>query len=247
MKNDLLDLYQKEDRVKSIIQEKHGDDLILVERAMERILRAWTEFATQKQRLDDRLERARMSLVTRSVNSTRMALSALEYGYYQQAMALTRMVMEDQLVANDITIHTPTLDTLLDGKGRLNYSTMAKRTSPEAKAAWNENYRVLSEYSVHPRNASLDWLNSVTPDGRSRLLPGSFYDKEKFLIALLYLLGELVKVMDRMATASLSAEIEWDADLLPDYISVQQSLEHRYLQISEWIEEQLEEEDEGHG
>ena len=241
MKSYLLDLRQRGERTMSTIQEKHEDDLVLVEEALELILRGWTEFASQKQRPDNRLESARLFLVTRSFNSLRMALPILEQGYYQQAMALTRMAMEDQLIAHDIETHTSTLNTLLDGKGKLHFPSMARRISAKAKAAWDYDYRILSEYSVHPRDKSLQWLNSVGPDGLPNLLPGSSYDREKILIALYYLLRELQKVMETLAKVCCSAEIDRDANLVSGYASTVEKIELRWRQIDERAREQVEE------
>ena len=42
-----------------------------------------------------------MFLAVRSFNSLHIARQLLEHGYYQQASALVRMAMEDQLVAED--------------------------------------------------------------------------------------------------------------------------------------------------
>ena len=241
MKSYLLDLRQRDERTTSAIQEKHDADLVLVEEALELILRGWTEFSSKKRKPDNPLESARLFLVTRSFNSLRMALPTLEQGYYQQAMALTRMAMEDQLIAHDIEIHTPTLNTLLDGKGRLHLRSMAKRLSPKAKAAWDSDYSTLSRYATHPEFTSLQWLNSVGPDGLPNLIPGSSYDREKILIALYYLLGELVKVMETMAKVCCSAGIDWDASLVSGYISVMENIECRRRHISEWAREQVEE------
>ena len=241
MKSYLLDLRQRDERTTSIIQEKHEDDLVLIEEALELLLDGWTEFSSQKRKPDNRLESARLFLVTRSFNSLRMALPILEQGYYQQAMALTRMAMEDQLIGHDIEIHSPTLDTLLSRKGKLHFPSMARRISPKAKATWDDDYRTLSENSVHPRDKSLQWLNSVGPDGLPNLLPGSSYDREKFLVALYYLLGELVKVMETMAKVSYSAEIDWDANLVSGYTSAVEKIELRWRQIGEWAREQVEE------
>ena len=241
MKSYVLDLRQRDDRATSIIQKKHEGDLVLAEEALELILRGWTEFASQKQRPDNPLESARLFLVTRSFNSLRMALPILEQGYYQQAMALTRMAMEDQLIAHDMEIHTSTLDTLLSGKGRLYFPSMAKRISPEAKAAWDSDYSTLSRYATHPQLTSLEWLNSTGPDGLPNLLPGSSYDMEKILVALYYLLGELVKVMETMAKVCCSAGIDWDANLVSGYISVMENIERRRRRISKWAREQVEE------
>ena len=43
----------------------------------------------------------------------------MEHGYYPQALALVRLAMEDQLVAEDAETYPPTLDALFDDKGSI--------------------------------------------------------------------------------------------------------------------------------
>ena len=149
-----------ENDVASQIRMNHGRELEVVDAALDQILQGLDAFAYVKQRPDSRLEDAQMFLAVRSFNSLHVARQLLEHGYYQQASALVRMAMEDQLVAEDAETHPPTLDVLLDDKGSissgdLTYGKMAERISPEAKKAWDEKYGDLSERAAHPRHLSL--------------------------------------------------------------------------------------------
>ena len=148
-----------ENEVASLIRMNHGRELEVVDAALDQILQGLDTFAYVKQRPDSRLEDAQMFLAVRSFNSLHIARQVLERGYYQQASALVRMAMEDQLVAEDAETHPPTLDALLDDKGSissgdLTYGKMASRISPEAKKAWDEKYGDLSERAAHPRRLS---------------------------------------------------------------------------------------------
>ena len=111
-----------------------------------------------------------------------MATSVLERGYYQQALGLVRMAMEDMLVVEDIEINPATLQALLfdEGKlgtGELRYSEMAHRISPKAGNTWENDYGDVSKYGAHPRMKALEssvvWDKSETP----RLSLPSFYNK----------------------------------------------------------------------
>ena len=160
-----------ENDVASQIRMNHGRELEVVDAALDQILQGLDAFAYVKQRPDSRLEDAQMFLAVRSFNSLHIARQLLERGYYQQASALVRMAMEDQLVAEDAETHPPTLDALLDDKGSissgdLTYSKMAERISREAKKAWDEKYGDLSERAAHPRrlspNPPREWVGSVS-------------------------------------------------------------------------------------
>ena len=166
-----------ENDVASQIRMNHGRELEVVDAALDQILRGLDAFAYVKQRPDSRLEDAQMFLAVRSFNSLHIARQLLEHGYYQQASALVRMAMEDQVVAEDAETHPLTLDALLDDKGSissgyLTYGKMAERISPEAKKAWDEKYGDLSERAAHPRRLSLLALTTV----RRNVRPGGHYE-----------------------------------------------------------------------
>ena len=121
------------------IRAHYYQELIVVDAALDQILGGLDDFGSIKGKPDSRLESARLFLATRSFNSLWTARQVLERGYFQQAMALIRMVMEDQLIADDIAIHPPTLDGLLDENKNIgSFASMADRLGPQGRAVWNE-------------------------------------------------------------------------------------------------------------
>ena len=151
-----------------------------------------------------------MFLAVRSFNSLHIARQLLERGYYQQASALVRMAMEDQLVSEDAETHPPTLDALLDDKGSissgdLTYGKMAERISPEAKKAWDEKYGDLSERAAHPRRLSLLALTTV----RRTVRPGGHYDEVQVKVTFLYLLEQLGQVLRTVGLLIANVGCPW--------------------------------------
>ena len=227
------------------IREIHAGEFKVVEAALEQILQGLSDFGSQKQKPDNRLESARLFLVTRSFNSIRTAMQMLESGYYQQAETLVRMVMEDQLVAHDIEIHPPTLTALLDGEGKigrgnLTYGNMAKRISGKAKEAWDNDYGALSRYGAHPRLGSMRALVTEGPDGEVVLRPGGHYDRIWANMVLCYTLRELVLVLETVAKITAFAGIDWVDSATPVFEEVMAL----WQRIDEWAGKQLAEPDE---
>ena len=171
-----------EKEVASAILEHHPYEFEVVYAALEQILRGFNEFANQKENLDDKLESAQFLLTVRSFNSLRVAIKILENGYTQQALALIRTVMEDQLVVNDLENHAPTLGALLDDADKMRdrqftFGKMAQRESLKTKKAWDHSYGFASSFAAHPRKLSLRKLFAVDPNGKIILKPGSHYDR----------------------------------------------------------------------
>ena len=200
--------------VAAVIIKRHARELSAVEATLDQILRGLSDFGSQKQRPDNRLESARLFLATRSFNSLRTAAQALERGYYQQAMALVRMAKEDQMVALDLENHPPTLAALLNGDGRLGlgeltFGKMAQRVSAKTKDVWDDDYGMLSHYGAHPRRGSMEELVEIGADGQIVLRPGSHYEEMWVDIVLYYTLRELVQVFATVGKLTASAGINW--------------------------------------
>ena len=160
MRSYIYGIEATENEVLSTILENHSHELEVVYAALEQILRGFNEFSDRKERLDNKLESARVFLTIKSFNSLRVAMKVLENGYTQQALTLIRTVMEDQLVVEDAENYPLTLDALFDdeyelGKGKLTFSNMAERLSPKAKTAWDYHYGFASRYAGHPRPLSI--------------------------------------------------------------------------------------------
>ena len=230
------------------IRDKHSREFRVVEAALDQVLRALSDFGFQKQKPDNRLESARLFLVTRSFNSIRTAIQALEHGYYQQAMTLVRMAQEDQAVAFDSEQNSDILAALLDGedtfrKRNLTFGKMAERVSPKAKEVWDSDYGTLSEYGAHPRLASMRGLVTEGTDGEMVLRPGGHYDQVWVNTVFYYALRELVLIFETAAKFTACAGIDWVTGAIPlfDEVNV------LWQQIDEWAGEQLEESEESPG
>ena len=226
-----------ENDVASQIRINHRRELEVVDAALDQILQGLDAFAYLKQRPDSRLEDAQMFLTVRSFNSLHIARQILERGYYQQASALVRMAMEDQLVAEDAESHPPTLDALLDDKGSvssgdLTYGKMAERISPEAKTAWDEKYGDLSERAAHPRRQSLLGLTTV----RRTVRPGGHYDEIHVKVTFLYLLEQLGQVLRTVGLLTTNAKSPWVEGARPAL----RDMTTLYRETVGWFERQLE-------
>ena len=229
-----------EDEVASIIRMNHTRELKVVDAALDQILRGLDDFGSRKQQPDNRLESARLFLTVRSFNSLRIARQTLERGYYQQALTLVRMVMEDQLVVEDVENHPPTLIALLEGEGKLGkpnltFGNMAERLSPKSKEVWDDDYGTLSKRAAHPRLESMQGLTAIEPDGQVTLRPGSHYDLVEARIVLYYLLRQLVQVMKTTTTLTTPVESDWVKRTYPGVQGSRFSLK----EIDEWAGDQL--------
>ena len=225
-----------EDEAASTIRQMHGREMRAVEAALDDVLRGLSEYGSQRQKPDGRLESARIFLATRSFNSLRMALQVLERGYYQQAMALVRMAKEDQLVARDVEVQPSTLAALFGDEGRIGkFGKMAERVSVKAKAAWDDDYGRLSRFGAHPRVDSLRGLVAYDSSGNVSLRAGGRYD-EVWVVAVLYdLTRELVLVYETVAKLTDSVGSDWIDRAIPTL----EAIESQWRRIDEWAREQL--------
>ena len=245
MENHLYELERIENEVASVIRANHARELAVVDDALNQIIIGFNDFSSRKGKPDNRLESARIFLAIRSFNSLRTARQTLALGYYQQAMTLVRMAMEDQRVAEDAETHTPTLDALLDGNGKIGrgdlaLTEMAWRISPKAKEVWDSDYGYVSEYAAHPRGKSLRGLISTDPEGQINLQAGSNYDKVEVNAVLYYLLRQLAQVMFTAEKLTAEAGSDWAARSK----SIFDKVMSLWPQIDDWVRVQLEETEE---
>ena len=230
-----------ENETASAIRTHRARELSIVDAALDQILGGLEDFGSLKRKPDSRLESARLFLATRSFNSLWTAKNTLERGYYQQALTLIRMAIEDQLVADDIEVHPPTLDALLDGKERISrFGKMAERLGPQGKAVWGANYGKVSEHAAHPRTMSLRGLNSISADGQLTLRPGGRYDDVEISTVLYYLSQEIVKVMKTVAQLTTPLGSDWVNRAMPIF----EEVDSLWKAIDELAAAQLEEWDE---
>ena len=231
-----------DNEVASIIRAEHARELNVVHAALDEILRGLSDFGAKQGKPKTRLERARLSLTTRSFNSLYNAVLLLEHGYYQQAMSLVRMAKEDQMVARDAEHNRPTLDALLHERGRigsggLSLARMAERASSKTKKAWDADYGFLSEYGVHTRGKGLRSLVATGPGGQIVVPPGGHYDKVWVNAVLYYTLRELVQVLATVAQLTTLAGIDWITGAMPTL----EEVDALWRRIDEWAADELRE------
>ena len=197
--SDLLGgIVESERQVRIAVLHKYGDEFKVIETAIEFIIEHTDLFSNKKLDTLGPLQAARLSLIIRSLHSIRMATMALTFGYYQQALALLRMVAEDQLVARDAERHPPTLDALMTNPARIEpFSKMAERESPEFKIRREGYYGMLSASGAHPRPESVVGLISFDPIEKVHTLqPGPFYDDDKMKNTLSVTKIELKEIIE---------------------------------------------------
>ena len=138
----------------------------------------------------NKLQRVWLKLTTSAFHSSRIALHALETGYYTQSFMLTRAVYEDWLVAFDCEGHTETVEALLDPNLRdPRFEDMYQRLPAQSKSLWGKiedyegTYGFLSTFA-HPRTRALE--DTLNPDGTLRFVPA--YNGIRFALAARFLL-----------------------------------------------------------
>ncbi len=180
--SDLLGgIVESERQVRIAALHKYGEEFKIIETTIEFVIEHTNLFSNMTLDTLGPLQAARLSLIIRSLHSIRMATVALTFGYYQQALALLRMVAEDQLVARDAERHPPTLDALMTNPARIEpFLEMAKRESSEFGMRWKDYYGMLSASGAHPRPESVVGLIAFDPIRKVHTLqPGPLYDENK--------------------------------------------------------------------
>ena len=192
---------------------------------------------------DNKLQRVWLALTTSAFHSLRIGYDALESGCYSQCFTLTRVALEDWLVAVDCQSHSETIEALLDSKRRFPaFKRMAKRLPEELKVHWEEigdnegNYGFLSTFA-HPRQRALQ--ATVNFSGTILIVPE--YDAIWFTLAsnlllevTLLMLSFVEKLADFLGTP---ASQEWQSQNLkevkPKGFATFDSLQKRIMSYSQ--------------
>ena len=150
---------------------------------------------------ETKLQRVWISLTTSASHSSRVALYALESGYYTQCFALTRSALENWLTAFDCKGHPETVEALLEeNKTMPSFSKMHKRLPDNLKPLWGdpgsdeEAYGFLSGFA-HPRLRAIQ--DTRNRDSRVRIIPE--YDDIRFALAARHLVIANLLLMDYLA------------------------------------------------
>ena len=161
------------------------------------------------------LQRVWFGLSTSAFHSLRVALYALESGYYSQCFTLTRAALEDWLVAFDCKSHPQTVEALLGSGGRVPaFRVMAERLPEDRKVLWRNGgdgdgaYGSLSTFA-HPRQRALE--ATVGGDGTALIFPA--YNEIRFALAAKLLLQVallMLEFVERLADyLTTPASQEW--------------------------------------
>ena len=164
---------------------------------------------------NNRREQVWLGLTTSGFRSLRIAVYALESGYYTQCFILTRAALEHWLTAHDCIGNPETVDALLGLQGRVpRFSTMAERLPENLKALWKDvndpegTYGFLSTFA-HPRSRALE----ATSNEAGTVLIVPEYDEMRFALAARFLLQAVLLLFDyveRLADyLATPASVEW--------------------------------------
>ena len=188
---------------------------------------------------DNKLQRVWLGLTTSASHSSRVALYALESGYYTQSFALTRAVFEDWLTAYDCKEHPETADALLDSNKTMpRFSTMYKRLPCGLKRLWGEQgdyegtYGFLSTFA-HPRSRAIE--DTLNREGTVRIVPE--YHEIRFALAAWFFIKAnllMLEFVERLADFLDSPESqEWKnlqlETVKPNGYGLLESLDKRLL------------------
>ena len=213
-------ILDEEARVEDAIWVAFGEELQCVRAAFDCASAIYTKVVLrirQGHHLDDDMSHVTNVLFIRSFNSLRIALISAEHGYYQQALTLCRMAMEDWIFANDAELNNATLDALMGrgcdrlGRGRLAIPEMAKRVlgpdDQHGQSKLVDNYGFLSEYGAHPRGVS--HLGIMSHAGKKWSMHiGPFFDKRLAGITLQSLLAQITGMLMLASKLSLMHGID---------------------------------------
>ena len=226
--------------------QREGETLETLHETLDLHFSLFSHPTTLEDTEETKLPRVWISLTTSAFHSSRVALYALESGYYTQCFALTRSVFEDWLTASDYKEHPETVEALFDAnKAMPRFSVMCERLSPNLKPLWGEQgsdesiYGFLSTFA-HPRHRAIE--DTRNREGRVRIVPE--YDDMRFALAARHLVIAILLLMDylaRLADFLDSPESkEWNASQLktvkPKGFGLLESLNRRmnsYLEEAE--------------
>ena len=181
---------------------------------MDSIIQGMNDYGSCDAKSETPINSARKLLAVRSFQSITSAVFLWERGYYQQAWALVRMAMEDQLVGKDMKDHPPTLAAILNeggeiGKGNLRFAKMAERLPPQEKKVWDKHYGQASGLAAHPRPSSLNLLIKSDSEGKTSWGLSSHFDACMSKMILVFMLRRIITLWAQIGKLTFSAGSDW--------------------------------------
>ena len=207
------------------IRNEHDHWFTAIETALDQVIQGLNEFAEHKGQPTSELESARLFLATRTFRNLHTALRLVERGYWQQALGVIRMAMEDMLVTEDIEGNPAALNALFSkegrfGRGELTYQKMAERISKRTGSAWATDYGDVSKYAAHPGMKALESIVTWNAAGKPHLSIASSYDKGQVAACVSMAAGVTLNLMATVFKLLRGTGSNWESQALPAFKAV---------------------------
>lgn len=151
-----------ESQVRVLTYSRHQEEFRLIVNILDAYINGFKLIDPFSFTKDNEVESAWLLLVTRSLHSMRCAMSLMQTGYYGQAIALIRTVLENWFISHDCANNPKTIQAILynkydipDRKHGLTFYKMAERTGK--LRVYEQEYRHVSKVT-HPTALSLGML-----------------------------------------------------------------------------------------
>ena len=207
------------------IRSEHQGWFRTIETALDQVIQGLNDFSEFKGWPDGEVESGRMFLATRTFRSLHMALRLVERGYWQQALGVIRMAMEDMLVTEDIEGNPAALNALFSkegrfGRGKLTYQKMAERISKRTGSAWATDYGDVSKYAAHPGMKALESIVTWDAAGKPHLSIASSYSKGQVAACVSMAAGVTLNLMATVFKLLRGTGSNWESQALPAFKAV---------------------------
>jgi hypothetical protein len=204
--NNSPNLNDSEEHVRQETCNREEEILTVIEQLLNLHLAGFRQLDGFKRIDDNKREQVWLFLTSRAFNSLRWAYHLLQYGYYPQALILTRSALEDWLACMDCEVNEKTIEALLSQGQRVpGPGDMAVRLPEPLRRQWKDIegeeglYGFLSTFS-HPRHrAVIVMLNPKT----KTLRIGPEYDEILFVVSAYHILNcaaRITKFLGRLVT-----------------------------------------------
>ena len=218
-------LLRSDEQLAQTIRNEHDQWFTTIETALDRVIQGLNEFAEHKGQPTGELESARLFLATRTFRNLHTALRLVERGYWQQALGVIRMAMEDMLVTEDIEGNPAALNALFSkegrfGRGELTYQKMAERISKRTGSAWATDYGDVSKYAAHPGMKALESIVTWNAAGKPHLSIASSYGKGQVAACVSMAAGVTLNLMATVFKLLRGTGSNWESQALPAFKAV---------------------------
>ena len=163
MNNIKLNITEAERKAQDITIKNHPEVFDLVETMMKLYIDGLKLIENPSNKIND-TDRVWLALITRSFHSLICSVELMKKGYYAQAMALIRMVIEAYFLCGNCEKNKTIIDALLHNKPhrRFNYSELATNMGA---SDWYDNDYVFACQSSHMSHITLEAMTTESEPG----------------------------------------------------------------------------------